>query len=157
MQVGTALCSIRSELKINNSFSSLFCRSYSTCPEQTRKECDMFNTVQQVQHIRCKIKQENRDSPASDPCQERAGEADCCLNPLQTAGPEWVYNESGACPGTSKSPGTPLYTDGATSHFSQCPDKRNTNANIDLQKKKCHHKIQNITVSHIFHSEKYAI
>lgn len=76
------------------------------------------------------------NSPACDPCQERAGEADCCLNPLQTAGPEWVYNVSGACPGTSKSPGSPLYTVGATSHFSQCPDIREIQMQICIFKKK---------------------
>lgn len=138
MQVGTALCSIRSELKINNLFSTLFCRSYSTCIQTGR--CDTFHTVK---HIESKIILENRDAPACDPCQERAGEADCCLNPLQTADPEWVYNASGACPGTSKSLGSPIYTEGAMSHFFQCPGRRE----IQMRKKKRPHKIKNITVT----------
>jgi len=144
MQVGTALCSIRSELKISNSFSPLFCRSYSTCIQTGR--CDTFNTVQQDKPIKSKIILENRNSQACDPCQERADEADCCLNPLQTADPEWVYNASGACPGTAKSLGSPLYTNGAMSHFFQCPGRRE----IKFQTKdikKCPHKIKNITVT----------
>ncbi len=83
-----------------------------------------------------KIIQEPRDSPACDPCRERGGEADCCLNLLQTAGPEWVYNASGACPGTSKPPGSPLYIDGATSQLFQCPEIRKIHeGNIDLHNK----------------------
>lgn len=103
----------------------------------------------------CKIIQEHRDSPASDPCQERGGEADCCLNPLQTAGPEWVYNASGACPGISKPPGSPLYIDGATSQLFQCPEIRKIHVgNIALLNKNALIKSGTLMLQSKFNSKK---
>lgn len=94
MHIGKALCSMRSELKMSSLFTSLFCRSYSTCYFDRKQYHWHQNSLQFYNSGKV-------DQPVGGPFPERAVWAEYCPGEPQTEGLEWACSESGICPNTS--------------------------------------------------------